>query len=82
MSIHQNLRQLRQLRGLTQEHVATQLGLTRQALSSYESGRTRPLPAAGRHPPFWQGTSGPAKRVIPPAPAGQKNPSKFLSKKC
>lgn len=42
MSIHQNLRQLRQLRGLTQEHVATQLGLTRQALSSYESGRTRP----------------------------------------
>ena len=42
MSIHQNLRQLRAGSGLTQEQVAEQLGVTRQALSSYESGRTRP----------------------------------------
>ena len=42
MTIHQRLRQLRQASGLTQEQVAGQIGLTRQALSSYESGRTRP----------------------------------------
>jgi len=42
MTIHENLRQLRLLRGLTQEQVAGQLNMTRQALSSYESGRTRP----------------------------------------
>lgn len=42
MTIHQRLRQLRQTSGLTQEQVAVQIGLTRQALSSYESGRTRP----------------------------------------
>ena len=42
MTIHQRLRQLRQTSGLTQEQVAQQIGLTRQALSSYESGRTRP----------------------------------------
>ena len=42
MTIHHNLRQLRQDSGLTQEQVAQQIGLTRQALSSYESGRTRP----------------------------------------
>ena len=42
MSIHQNLRRLRAQSGMTQEQVAEQLGLTRQALSSYESGRTRP----------------------------------------
>ena len=42
MSIHQNLRWLRANSGMTQEQVAEQLGVTRQALSSYESGRTRP----------------------------------------
>ena len=42
MSIHQNLRRLRAQSGMTQEQVAEQLGVTRQALSSYESGRTRP----------------------------------------
>lgn len=42
MTIHETLRQLRQNSGLTQEQVAQQIGLTRQALSSYESGRTRP----------------------------------------
>ena len=42
MTIHERLRQLRQTSGLTQEQVAGQIGLTRQALSSYESGRTRP----------------------------------------
>ncbi len=42
MTIHDNLRQLRLQRGLTQEQVAGQLNVTRQALSSYESGRTRP----------------------------------------
>lgn len=40
--IHQNLRDLRRLAGLTQEQVAQQVGLTRQAISSYESGRTQP----------------------------------------
>ena len=42
MTIHEQLRQLRKAKGLTQEQVAGQIGLTRQALSSYESGRTRP----------------------------------------
>ncbi len=42
MSINQNLRQLRLDCGMTQEQVAAKIGLTRQALSSYESGRTRP----------------------------------------
>lgn len=42
MTIRETLRQLRQNSGLTQEQVAQQIGLTRQALSSYESGRTRP----------------------------------------
>ena len=42
MSISANLRQLRQGRGMTQEQAAQQVGVTRQALSSYESGRTRP----------------------------------------
>jgi len=42
VTIHENLRQLRLQRGLTQEQVAGQLNVTRQALSSYESGRTRP----------------------------------------
>ena len=42
MTINQNLRQLRLDCGMTQEQVAGKIGLTRQALSSYESGRTRP----------------------------------------
>ncbi|MBQ9853344.1 MAG: helix-turn-helix transcriptional regulator [Ruminiclostridium sp.] len=42
MTIHETLRRLRQASDLTQEQVAGQIGLTRQALSSYESGRTRP----------------------------------------
>lgn len=42
MSISNNLRQLRLNSGLTQEQVAEKIGVTRQALSSYESGRTRP----------------------------------------
>lgn len=40
--INETLRQLRAERGMTQEDVAGQLGLTRQAVSSYESGRTQP----------------------------------------
>lgn len=39
MNIHQNLRQLRQMTGLTQQQAAEQVGITRQALSGYESGR-------------------------------------------
>lgn len=42
ISISNNLRQLRLNSGLTQEQVAEKIGVTRQALSSYESGRTRP----------------------------------------
>jgi transcriptional regulator with XRE-family HTH domain len=42
MSIKNNLRQLRANNGMTQEQVANKAGVTRQALSSYESGRTQP----------------------------------------
>lgn len=42
MSIHQNLKQLRVARGMTQEQVADRLHVTRQSVSSYESGRTKP----------------------------------------
>lgn len=42
MTINQNLRQLRRISGMTQEEVARQVGLTRQAISGYESGRTQP----------------------------------------
>lgn len=42
MSIANNLRQLRLNSGMTQEQVAEKIGVTRQALSSYEAGRTRP----------------------------------------
>lgn len=38
MTIHQNLKKLRQLAGMTQEDVAARVGLTRQAISGYESG--------------------------------------------
>lgn len=42
MTLQENIRQLRLERGMTQEQVAEKIGMTRQALSSYESGRTRP----------------------------------------
>ena len=42
MDIHDHLKALRRARGLTQEAVARQMGLTRQAVSSHESGRTQP----------------------------------------
>lgn len=42
MSISRNLRQLRLDSGMTQEQAAEQVNITRQTLSSYESGRTRP----------------------------------------
>ena len=42
MTINQNLRDLRQISGLTQEEVASHVGGTRQAVSGYESGRTQP----------------------------------------
>lgn len=42
MSINKNLQDLRLSKGMTQEEVAKEIGLTRQAISSYESGRTRP----------------------------------------
>lgn len=42
MAIHQNLKQLRSARNMTQEQVAAHLNVTRQTISSYESGRTRP----------------------------------------
>ena len=41
-AIHSHLKQLRQDRGMTQETVAQRMGLTRQAVSSHESGHTRP----------------------------------------
>ena len=40
--IHSHLKAFRRARGLTQEAVARQMGLTRQAVSSHESGRTQP----------------------------------------
>lgn len=40
--IHKTLKQMRIARNLTQEDVASKIGLTRQAISSYESGRTQP----------------------------------------
>ena len=42
MSIGDNLRLLRQEKGMTQNQAAEELGVTRQAISSYESERTRP----------------------------------------
>ena len=41
-SVAENLKKLRTVKWLTQEDVASQIGLTRQAISSYESGRTQP----------------------------------------
>ena len=40
-TIHENLKQLRRTREWTQENVAQRMGLTRQAVSSHESGRTQ-----------------------------------------
>lgn len=42
MAIHDNLRNLRLASGMTQEQAADRAGLTRQGLSSYETGRTQP----------------------------------------
>lgn len=42
MTIHENLKELRLSRSMTQEQVAEKLNVTRQTVSSYESGRTRP----------------------------------------
>lgn len=41
-SIHTNLKELRTEKGLTQEEVGNRIGLTRQALSAYESGKRQP----------------------------------------
>jgi len=41
-AIKENLKQLRLARKMTQEEAARQIGVTRQAVSSYESGRTQP----------------------------------------
>lgn len=40
--IHTYLKEIRIEKGLTQEDVATKIGLTRQAISSYESGKRQP----------------------------------------
>ena len=42
MTVGENLRALRQGKALTQEQAAEALGVTRQTVSSYESGRTQP----------------------------------------
>lgn len=42
MKIHQNLKDLRMLSGMTQEQAAQRAGVTRQAISGYETGRTQP----------------------------------------
>lgn len=42
MTVHENLRNLRMAANMTQEQAAEQLGITRQGLSSYETGRTMP----------------------------------------
>lgn len=39
--INQNLKELKMTKGYTQEKVVNKIGLTRQAISSYESGRTQ-----------------------------------------
>ena len=41
--IHKNLKKLRLAKNLTQENVAQKIGVTRQAISGYESGRTQPV---------------------------------------
>ena len=41
-AVNENLKYLRQAKGLTQAMVADAIGVTRQTISSYESGRTQP----------------------------------------
>ena len=41
-TINENLKQLRQISGMTQASVADAIAVTRQTVSSYESGRTQP----------------------------------------
>lgn len=41
-AIYENLKRVRKERSITQEEVAQKLGVTRQTISSYESGRTSP----------------------------------------
>ena len=41
-NLHNNLKQIRIEKGLTQEEVAEKIGLTRQAISGYESGKRLP----------------------------------------
>ena len=41
-AIHENLKLLRLARGMTQANVADAISVTRQTVSSYESGRTQP----------------------------------------
>ncbi|MBE6994132.1 MAG: helix-turn-helix domain-containing protein [Ruminococcaceae bacterium] len=40
--LHDNLQQLRKLRGLTQEDLAERVGVSRQAVAKWESGETSP----------------------------------------
>ena len=42
MNIHTTLKSIRIERGMTQEQVADKIGLTRQAISAYESGKRQP----------------------------------------
>lgn len=42
MNLSENLRRLRLEKGMTQNEVGDAIGLTRQAISGYESGRTQP----------------------------------------
>ena len=41
-NIHEHLKELRIAKGLTQDEVADKIGLTRQAISGYESGKRQP----------------------------------------
>ena len=41
-AIHDNLKQIRMMKKMTQEEVAEKIGLTRQAVSSYENGKRQP----------------------------------------
>lgn len=42
MNIHTTLKRIRIEKGITQEQVADKIGLTRQAISAYESGKRQP----------------------------------------
>ena len=42
MSLANNIREIRRSRKLSQEHVAEQLGVSRQAVSKWESGQSQP----------------------------------------